>query len=111
MSIMKIEEVDERDSSWEQFDSVFRVYIAVGAGRAITTFDISDATFGEARKWAEGNMPHDALIAIALVGRDAQGVKGLTWLFGMDPNDEPQSDLEVRMWGEMLADGASAGSI
>lgn len=49
------------------------------------------------------------VIAITLVGRDARGLKGLTWLFGMDPNDRPVSDIEFRMHAEMIAESTSTG--
>ncbi|WP_425863263.1 hypothetical protein [Arthrobacter sp. TWP1-1] len=98
---MNIEEVDERDSTWEQHDSVFRVYFAQGADLAVTTFDVSDATFGEVLQWAQQEASAETLIAVALVGRDSRGLKGLTWLFGMDPNDSPESELQIRMHAEM----------
>lgn len=111
MITMNIEEVDERDSSWEQHESVFRVYFAEGVGRAISTFDLSDATFGEVHKWAKKNASDDTLIAIALVIRDARGMKGLIWLLGMDPNSEPLSDIQFRMRDEMTAGRTSSGRI
>ncbi len=103
MGTMNIEEVDERDSTWEQHDSIFRVYFARGIDRAVTTFDVSGATFSEVREWAMGEAADGTLIAIALVSRDARGLKGLTWLLGMDPNDQPATDLEFRMIAEMEA--------
>ncbi|MHA7303955.1 hypothetical protein ACX80E_01720 [Arthrobacter sp. TMN-49] len=102
MVTMNTEEVDERDSTWEQYDSIFRVYIAKGINRAITTFDVSDATFSEVLKWAKQMVSDDTIVAVALVGRDARGSKGLTWLFGTDPNSEPLSDIEFRMQAEMI---------
>lgn len=108
---MNIAEVDERDSSWERHDSVFRVYLATGADRAISTLDISNATFSEVRAWVKKNTPNGTHAAIALVGLDAHGRKGLTWLLVMGPNSEPLSDLEFRMRDEMLADGTSTGSL
>lgn len=106
MMTMNIEEVDERDSTWEQHDSIFRVYFAKGIHRAITTVDVSDATFSEVRKWSKENASDDTLVAIALVGLDARGLKGLTWLVGMDPNDEPESDIEFRMLAELRVDNS-----
>lgn len=98
---MNIEDADERDSTWEEHSSVFRVYFAQGADRAVTTFDVSEATFSEVLRWAQQKAAAETLIAIALVGRDARGLKGLTWLFGMDPNDYPESELQIRMQAEM----------
>ena len=109
MVTMNVEEVDERDSTWEQHDSIFRVYFAKGIDRAITTVDVSDATFSEVHKWAQEKAGDETVIAIALVGSDARGLKGLTWLFGTDPNDQPVSDIEVRMHAEMIAESTSTG--
>ena len=104
MLTMKIVEVDERDSTWEQHDSTFRVYFAKGIDRAINTVDVSDATFSEVLQWAKHESSADTTFAIALVGRDSRGLKGLTWLFGMDPNDQAESAIEFRMFAEMLAE-------
>lgn len=101
MMTMNIEEADERDSTWEQHDSTFRVYFAKGIGRAITTMDVSDATFSEVKAWAQEQGDEDTVVAIALVGLDSRGLKGLTWLLGMDPNDYPESDIESRMLAEI----------
>lgn len=101
MVTMHIEEVDERDSTWEQHDSTFRVYFAQGPDRSITTFDDSGATFSEVHEWTKNQAPDDTIIAIALVGLDSRGLKGLTWLLGMDPNDHPESEIEFRMLAEM----------
>lgn len=107
MMTMNIEEVDERDSTWEQHDSIFRVYFAKGSDRAITTVDVSDATFSEVLKWAKETASDDTLVAIALVGLDARGLKGLTWLLGMDPNDQPESAIEFRMLAELSVESST----
>ncbi|WP_261388270.1 hypothetical protein [Arthrobacter alpinus] len=78
-------------------------------GRAMSTFDLSDVTFGEVHQWAKKNASDETLIGIALVSRDARGMKGLTWLLGMDPNCEPLSDIQFRMRDEMTADSTSSG--
>jgi hypothetical protein len=102
---MHIEASNERDSTWEQHESVFRVYFthddAEGAGLRTSTFDVSDATFSEVAEWARDTAQPSARVAIALVGRDARGLTGLTWLRGMDPADEPESDLQRRMHAEL----------
>jgi len=98
---MQITAADERDSTWEQHESVFRVYFAAGEERGVTTFDIADATFLEVHEWAKRTAAADAVIAIALVGTDDRGLRGLTWLVGMDPNDAPESDLQARMAAEL----------
>lgn len=109
MLTMNFAEVDERDSTWERHDSTFRVYFAKGTDSAITTFDVTDATFSEAHRWAMDKASEDTIVAIALVGRDDRGLKGLTWLFGMDPNDHPESEIEIRMLAEMSAEGSPHG--
>lgn len=106
MMTMNIEEVDERDSTWEQHDSTFRVYFAKGIDRAITTMDVSDATFSEVQRWAQEKAGDDTIVAIALVGLDSRGLKGLTWLLGMDPNDFPESAIESRMLAEIGAEAS-----
>lgn len=98
---MQITESDERDSTWEQHESMFRVYFATGDERAVTTFDIADATFLEVHDWATSTAGPETVVAIALVGVDNRGLRGLTWLVGMDPNDAPESDLEKRMFAEL----------
>ena len=103
MVAMKIAEADELDSTWEQHESIFRVYFAKGHERTVTIVDVSGATFHEVRAWAQEESGADTLVAIALVGRDARGLKGLTWLLGMDPNDSPSTDIESRMYAEMTA--------
>ncbi|MGG7510483.1 hypothetical protein [Plantibacter sp. YIM 135249] len=99
-------QVDERDSTWEQHESVFRVYFgtvppADESGFAIDTVDVTGATFSEALAWAEETAADDVVVAIALVGFDRAGLKGLTWLIGMDPNDGWGDDLERRMVAEL----------
>lgn len=101
---MKIAQAAGLDITWEQHESIFRVYFAKGADRLVTAVDVSEATFSEVRAWAQENADDDALVAIALVGQDARGLKGLTWLLGMDPGDSPATDIEVRMLAEILTD-------
>ena len=98
---MHIEDVDERDSTWEVWESTFRVYFATGPSRSIRTVDVTDATFSEVHAWAKETAPAGVLIAIALVGRDDRGLKGLTWLLGMDPNDYPDTPYRERMFAEL----------
>ena len=98
---MHIEDVDERDSTWEQHESTYRIYFATGPHRAIRTVDVTGATLSEAHEWAKATAPAGALIAIALVGRNSSGHKGLIWLIGMDPNDHAESELEQRMLAEL----------
>jgi hypothetical protein len=98
---MKIVQSDERDSTWEQHESMFRVYFAALPDGPVRTSDISDATLSETLAWARGAAEADESIAVALVGTDNRGLLGLTWLFGMDPNDSAESPLQGRMLAEL----------
>jgi hypothetical protein len=98
---MNIAESDERDSTWEQHVSTFRVYFALVVDGAVRTVDASDATFTETLAWARAAARADETIAVALVGIDNRGLRGLTWLFGMDPNDSAETPLQARMLAEM----------
>jgi hypothetical protein len=40
---MRVEPADERDSSWEDFDPRFRVYLFDTAHAVTSTYDITDA--------------------------------------------------------------------
>ena len=99
---MNIVDSDERDSAWEQHESSFRVYFATVPDRAVRTVDVSDATFTETLGWARGEARQDETLSIALIGIDSRGLRGLTWIFGMDPNDSSESELHDRMLTEML---------
>ncbi|MDQ0676673.1 hypothetical protein QFZ30_000055 [Arthrobacter pascens] len=87
---MHVEESDERDNQWERHRNTFRVYIFAGHGEAhsVSTFDIADATFSEARTWAEDKAV-DRMYSLALVSTDERGRRGLAWLIGGDANDVP----------------------
>jgi hypothetical protein len=98
---MNIADSDERDSTWEQHSSTFRVYFATVPDGLVRTVDVSDATFTETLAWARGAADAAETISIALVGTDNRGLRGLTWLLGMDPNDAPESDLQNRMLAEL----------
>ena len=99
---MNIVDSDERDSTWEQHESSFRVYFATLPDRAVRTVGVSDATFTETLAWARGTAQPNETISIALIGIDHRRLRGLTWLFGMDPNDSAESELHDRMLAEML---------
>jgi len=98
---VQITDSDERDSTWEQWESTFRVYFTDTTTSATRTIDLTDATFGEVHLWAEQSAAPAEVIAIALVGFDARGLRGLTWLVGMDPNDLADTALQGRMLREM----------
>jgi hypothetical protein len=88
-------DVDERDSTWERDDARYRVYVFEGAGNAVTTVDILDATIEEALETATAmSNDNEQLWALALVENDTRGLRGLIWLSGMDYNDTPSSPRE-----------------
>lgn len=89
---MRTFEVDERDSTWEDDSARFRVYVFYGAGNAVRTDDIVNATIEEAleaaRIFAEGDR---RLWSLALVyGDDSRSGRGLVWLSGNDYNSPPR---------------------
>jgi len=49
---MNIVDSDERDSTWEEHSSLFRVYFATVPDGAVRTMDVSD--FGGFIRWAVG---------------------------------------------------------
>jgi hypothetical protein len=104
---MNIVDSDERDSTWEQHSSTFRVYFATVPDSSVRTVDVSDATFTETLAWARGAADAAETISIALVGTDNRGLRGLTWLFGMDPNDAPETPLQDRMLAELHEERAT----
>lgn len=57
---MRVVEVDERDSSWEDSAARFRLYLFEGPGNAVTTLDFLDAQI------------HDVIEAANLAGSDGK---------------------------------------
>ncbi|WP_031465576.1 hypothetical protein [Sciscionella sediminilitoris] len=110
---MHVVEVDERDSSWEDADPRFRVYLFTGGDLPYTswtveTCDITGAGLLDVLGWAEERAgEQNALYAIALVGTDHRVPqvqrRGLTWLIGMDANHPAETEAERRCYAEMLA--------
>lgn len=110
---MRVDEVDERDGSWEDHHPWFRVYLFQGGdvpghSWSVETYDVQDADVREAIDWAETQAGDDRLFAVALVGRQSEDVdpvgarRGLTWLLGLDANAAPHDDTEERAWRGML---------
>lgn len=106
---MRIEMSNEEDSSWERHNNRFRIYFfrEPGPGYGVITFDITGATFSEAKSWAEEEAS-DRMYAMALVSDDVQNGRGLVWLIGHDANDNlnPSSEdennkIEIRLRREM----------
>ncbi|ROP63541.1 8-oxo-dGTP pyrophosphatase MutT (NUDIX family) [Curtobacterium sp. PhB130] len=96
---MDATEVDERDSTWENHHPRFRVYVQEPSGETYTTatYDLTGADVLQAMDWAQRQAAtrSDAVWALALVGQDSRGLRGLTWLVGMDANDPPSDDHEI----------------
>ena len=96
---MRVHEVDERDSSWEDQNPVFRVYLFRGgehldASWTTWTYDIEGADLIEAAQWAQREVGNSGLYAVALVSHasgslDEPPRKGLVWLIGNDANGDP----------------------
>lgn len=85
---MRAEMSYEGDSRWERHENIFRVYFfkEPGPGYPVTTFEVTDATFSEAKRWADDEAG-DRMYAMALVSSNEQGECGLVWLIGDDAND------------------------
>ena len=108
---MRVREVDERDSSWEDQDPVFRVYVFRGGGRptrswTTSTYDVEDADLLDVAQWAQTKVGNSGLYAIALLGgekREGPSGQGLVWLIGGDANDEPHTGREAAAHERMRA--------
>lgn len=102
---MRVLPVDERDSSWEDHEPRFRVYLFTGSGPfTVTTTDILDADVLQVARWAQLQAGSDAMYAVALVGEtrpNGPPSRGLTWLIGMDAHDLPSSPNEERTLARM----------
>jgi len=108
---MRVSEVDERDSSWEDHAPVFRVYVFRGGERAhhswaTSTYDVEDADLLDVATWAQQQVGNSGLYAIALVRRESgidtgTAEKGLVWLIGNDANDELVSPRAVAAHARM----------
>jgi len=103
---VEIERSSEADSNWEDYDPIYRVYLFEGGDRfieqspdptswAVETFDVRDAEVVDVIRWAQEAAGADRLFAVALVGENQKGQRGLTWLVGVDANDDPPWDESV----------------
>jgi hypothetical protein len=96
---MRMHEVDERDSSWENDAPRFRIYVFEDAENAVSTFDLLGATVEEALEAARVQSGDDRhLWSLALVHDDGRAGRGLVWLSGNDYNDVPPSVDEASYW-------------
>ena len=110
---MQVTQVDERDSSWEDPNPRFRVYLH-GSGETTTggstdTYDITGADVLQVIDWAQRQAGHRLTYAVALVRDDQEQERinpgcgrGLVWLVGMDGNDSTgegsaEEDVQDRM--------------
>jgi hypothetical protein len=103
---MRVDAVDERDIGWEEFRPVFRVYLFHGTGSdeppwTSSTVDITDADVLDAVGWAQSHVGDGDLYAVALVGSDGEGRRGLTWLVGTDANSVPLTGTEEALHRRM----------
>lgn len=115
---MRIPEVDERDSSWEDHNAVFRGYLFRGGEHPDSswttwTYDIDDADLIDAAQWAQRKVGDSGLYAVALVSHtsaapDEGRRKGLIWLIGNDANGEPLNPREGAAQERCRHYGASA---
>ena len=101
---MQVEEVDERDSTWEIDEARFRVYVFRGCKNATSCYDITAAEVLDAVRWAQTRCGEDERYALALVhdasGHDGTVVRGLTWLLGVDANiGHPDRSAQERLAG------------
>ena len=106
--MMRIEPVDERDSSWESHPQAYRVYIFTPGGSSwgTQTYDVTDAQVLEVAAWAAERAGADGLYAVALISEcdpGGQPKRGVIWLSGMDANDQPKDQWEQRLMSEMHA--------
>lgn len=94
-------EVDERDSSWEDRDPRFRLYLFGGPGNAVTTLDFIDTQIHDVLEAATLAGKDGKLWSIALVAEKPDLGRGLVWLSGMDYNSTPTTRAEWRMRATM----------
>lgn len=98
---MRVLPADERDSTWEDLEPRFRLFLFSGPGNAVQTIDFLDTSIDEIRRELRIIADDDRrLWSLALVrgeGRD----RGLVWLSGYDYNDAPTEPAEWRRRREM----------
>ncbi|MEO7586965.1 MAG: hypothetical protein ABIS84_02950 [Arachnia sp.] len=100
---IRVLEVDERDSSWEEMGPRFRVYLHHSGpdftGGSTSTHDITGADVLQVIDWAQRQAGASMTYAVALVvddvDREAHNPghgRGLVWLVGIDGNDNIDGD-------------------
>ena len=110
MSDITIVSVDERDSSWEDPDPRFRVYLygnPDGTGGSTATYDVIGADVLQVIDWAQREAGDRFTYAVALVADrpslNPGDERGLFWLVGMDGNDCVRTDGEQARQDRMVA--------
>jgi len=96
---MRVERVDERDSSWEDTAPRFRAYFFAGdpPGYAVDTQDVTEADVLEVVRWAQTEAGPTRLYAVALVhDNPTTPSRGVVWLVGMDANQAPRDEAQRR---------------
>jgi hypothetical protein len=88
---VRVEVVDERDSSWENHEPRFRVYFWEPGDPGLTsyTYDLTEADIDDATEWAQKNAA-GRQYGMALVVDDSVAARGLVWVRGRDANDQVQ---------------------
>lgn len=109
---IQITPVDERDSSWEDHDPRYRVYLHGGLGEEAMgwtdTYDVTGADLLQVIDWAQAQAGGRLTYAIALVRDERQGPhgtrpeRGLVWLVGTDGMSHPHNALEADWLERML---------
>lgn len=105
---VRVTQVDERDSDWEDPRPRFRVYLH-DSGETTTegwtdTYDITGADVLQVIDSAQRQAGARFTYAVALVRDDAEREqrspghgRGLVWLVGADGNDNPEDDTPGRV--------------
>lgn len=97
---MRVEQVDERDSTWESSQPRFRLYVFDGPGNAVTTLDLTQCSVEQALEVA-GKLDGEKLWSLAVVTGEGAS-RGLTWISGNDDNAGPSRDADdIRLRGQM----------
>lgn len=103
VDLVRIQPVDERDSSWEDHQPRFRVYFFRDGEHPngswnVDTYDVDGTDLLGTIAWAHGEIRDGGLYAVALVGdkptEPSGHRRGLTWLVGMDANSTPRDEHE-----------------
>ena len=112
MDGLRIDQVDERDSNWEDSHRRFRVYLH-GSSETETsgwtdTYDVVGADVLQVIDWAQKQAGGSLTYAVALVYDDKDPrlnpgrSRGLVWLVGMDGNDPASDQREDLILQRML---------